>query len=1607
MIRKIVKYTLRVLAILLGVAVLLFAALYLPPVQDFIKGKAVAYVSEHFGMRLSVERLRLKFPLRLAVDDAEAVTDAGDTLFTCGSLRADVALLPLVRGEAVVRRFAFGDASFHLSDTTGGMDLKVRVRTFDLEADRIDLGAQTAHLPSIRLNGGDVRLTLNEALPDTAAKETPAAAPVRWRIAADRLTLDDIAFTMHTAPAAADLTARIATGTVDSCTVDLGAQLVAAAGLRIDRGRYAYLADTTAAPASPDVKAEAGDTAAALPWTIRADRVRLTENTVRYGLPDGVPAKGFDPNRIELFDLNLSLDSVFNRGAEVRAVLSDMTFTERSGWAVIGVGGRVVMDSAGYALRDFRLQTPASIVRAGVSAGAGIASMEPDAPVEAKLTATIGTADLFRLLEVNDTLRRVWSGRTLTFDTHLSGTLGEWRLHKLALAVPGVADFVAAGRVGSIAEPEKMTGKLTFGGALRDPQPAAMLLPDGIALIPMRFRGEAQAAAGSYRARLNVRAAEGTVDMEGAFTPRGERYAAEVRADSLPLFRFLPADSLGCATLAFKAEGNGFDFFSPQCSAQAELRIEQAEYRRFDYRNVELAVRLADQRIEGRLTGGNEGIEADLRLGGVLTAQRQEAVIDGVVSRLDFERMHFTTEPAAVSMRIGIRASAAGAGAYAAGIAIDSMQLKYGSFERRVARTTLSAEADTAQVRADATSGDLKLTFRSEAGIDSLVSAFARTAADIRTQIRAGEIDSDTLGRFLPPFRFEFRAARNNLLNDYLRSQGMGFGQASLTASAAAGRPFGIRAEVDRFSTRGIVLDTLTAGVGGRDGRLRYFVRLANRPGNRNRMGLIALYGHAAGNTAQVMLTQRDRGGRKGLDFGLRATLADSAVTVNLIPQRPIFGFSEWTVNDGNYLRYGFDQTLAADLRVARAGQSLTLRSVAEEEMPPGSIRLGLQGLDIAGALKLLPAAPPVGGRLGADLTFGMGDRLSAARGKLTIDTLRYDGRRVGDVALNLAYRADTVAGQQGSLALAIDRRTALTAAGSYCPTDSAAIIRLTADLSGIPLAAANPFLPEGSGTLSGWLKGHIEADGNLNAWQPVGSLRFDSTAVEVAAVGTRFGVTDTPIVLEGGRVLFRDFGLIAPNRHRLTVNGQLDLNDFSRMTADLRVEASDFQLVRVPRDKGSMVFGQASADLSARIRGPLDALDIRGDAELLTGTEITYVMRDSPMGIDKKSQNVVTFMAFDDTTTVYAVRPPAMLNLGGIDMLMNVAIDPEVQVSVYLSEDGQNRIDLTGGGHLTYSMNRLGDTRFAGKYELAGGRVRYSPPVISAKDFSITPGGFVSWTGDIADPSFAVRAAETVRTTVTMDDQTTRQVDFQIIIDISGSLENLDVRFDLAAPEDLTLQNQLASMTQEQRQNQAMSLLIYNTYSGPGTSAKVNTGNPLNSFIAKELNQWAQNSLKGVDLTFGVDSYDDPTAGPEGTRTDYSYKLSKKLFDNRVRITVGGKVSSGGDPNQNAAENLVDDISLEYQLTRRDNMYLKVFRETNFESILEGEVTETGVGFGVRKKVLKLGDLFRLTKEKKEAKAERRAERKVRREEQRRERQKQKEATEADRSAPTVETNR
>ena len=84
-------------------------------------------------------------------------------------------------------------------------------------------------------------------------------------------------------------------------------------------------------------------------------------------------------------------------------------------------------------------------------------------------------------------------------------------------------------------------------------------------------------------------------------------------------------------------------------------------------------------------------------------------------------------------------------------------------------------------------------------------------------------------------------------------------------------------------------------------------------------------------------------------------------------------------------------------------------------------------------------------------------------------------------------------------------------------------------------------------------------------------------------------------------------------------------------------------------------------------------------------------------------------------------------------------------------------------------------------------------------------------------------------------------------------------------------------------------------------------------------------------------------------TRTDYSFSLSKRLWDDRLRITLGGSVTSTGQRLESSA--VIDNASLEWRIVPTGSQYLRFFYERQYENILEGEVRKTGLGYGFRRK--------------------------------------------------------
>ena len=1584
--KRILKHTLRILA---AIVVVLFAGiglLYVPGVQDFACRKAVGPISRALGMELTVGQLRLGFPLRLSIEEFRLRNDA-DTLVDCGRLGLEVDPWPLIRREAVVREFGIDRLKVHYRDTATGFEMRVKAAQLGIEPVRALLRQEEALVGRIWLNDATVHLRTGITEP---VEEPDTSARPGWRIMVDELAVCDLLFGMRSVADDSELEVNLAEGAVEACRIALDSQQVNVTSIVLTRGDYLYLTasepsgNTTnespsaaGAPDSPHSGTKAADKAVAgntendasaadtpLPWTVRVGTLAMNDNQLTYGQAGHHPAAGFDPLNIQLTGLELAVDSLYNRGGDVALQLRQLAFAERCGLCVEQTRGRFRMDAAGVDLEDFELATADSRITARIAAGAGILQLNPATPLTADMTADVAVNDAQKLFPA---LPAALRNRQIGVDFTADGTLADLNRIGLTVSSPGHLQLTLNGRARQLLDPERLTASARFRGDLRRGAFLLQMLPDTAlrrrVTLPRRIglEGSASVSAGNYALRSELTAGAGRdeagrLSIDGRYETRQQRYEASIRCDSFPVGSFLPKDSLGRLDLRLLARGRGFDPYDAATEGCIRLEVDRAEYAGHDFGGLGLEADLADQQLTGRIEDRDSALRLSLGIEGRLTPERQQTRLAGRVGWFDLAALGLVREPIGGLFALEAEASATREKSYAARIALDSIRIRNSTGTDWIRPTSLSFETDTAATKAKLQSGDLQLAFFSPAALDTLRTALPRTIEELNRQIRAQRLDMDSLKPRLPDFGLQLTAGPNNILNNYLRTQHAAFRRLEMRGANCDTLPLALGLRVEGLTTGGIHIDTVGVSLLQQGARMHYALRMANAPGNLDHVAAAGLYGDAGGNTATMNLYQRDRSGREGLRSQINAAWNDSLVRLSLGPD-PQFGFEPWAVNPGNYLVYGFDRRLAADLDLTRGEQRFALHTLPEES-PLEGIRLGMAGLGIGSMLELLPSAPPVDGCLGADLALELGRDTLTLQGEVSVGELTYDRQRFGDIALKARYEQG--AAQRAEARLRLDTLEVLAAQASY-DKQAANPLDVRVEIPGLPLQRLNVFLPEEMLRLSGMLTARILASGSTERPRLDGALRLAGTELRVPMIGTSFRMAEDTIRIDQSRIGFDRYAILAPNRQPLTIDGAIDLADPQRMTADLRLRAADFQVVNVPRKEQTTVYGQAYLDLNTSVRGPVDALAVRGNVALLGGTDINYVMQSSPLEVKQQSQNVVQFVSFAEIDNREAFEELPPVRIGGMDIALNIDINNDVKAAVDLSTDGSNRIDLRGGGNLSYTMNPLGDTRLSGRYLLTGGTVRYSPPIIAQKVFSIRPGGYVEWLGNVADPSFNITAVESVRANVSSDGQDARSVTFDIAINIRNSLDNLEISFDLSAPEDLTMQNQLNSLTAEQRANQAMNLLIYNTYTGPGTSARVSAENPLNTFIQKELNQWAQNNLKGVDLSFGIDSYgqDDPN----GQRTDYSYRLSKNLFSNRIRAVIGGKFSTDADPTQNLKENLIDDISIEYMLDKRDNMYIKVFRHTGYESILEGEITETGVGFVIRKRISRLGDLFRSSK--------------------------------------------
>ena len=872
--------------------------------------------------------------------------------------------------------------------------------------------------------------------------------------------------------------------------------------------------------------------------------------------------------------------------------------------------------------------------------------------------------------------------------------------------------------------------------------------------------------------------------------------------------------------------------------------------------------------------------------------------------------------------------------------------------------------------------GDMNLQFRARSTLKELLEQSDEFVAILTKQIEDSRLDHAALRRVLPSAGMQLTAGQANPVSYFLKTKDITFNDFILRFGSTPTRGINGRTAVHGLRVDSLQLDTIFFTVKQDTSRMMLQSGVINGPKNPQFVFRSTLTGEIRSEDAELTVNYVDGEGQTGVLFGVNARpLTEgqgkgNGVLLNLTPAEPVIAYRKFHfVDNSNWVYLHKNMRVYANIDMdSDNGLGFRMQSDRNDSVSLQNMNVELSRLQLGELSEVLPYMPRLTGLFSAEAQYIQTPTSLQVSAEANIDELTYERQHVGDVGMGATWLpGDKGATHYLNTYFSYDNQEVLVADGMLTQKNGRDTLEVTTTFEHFPMKIANAFIPDQMVSFTGDIDGGVHIYGPLEKPKMNGDVTLDSVSVYARQAGARYWFDDRPVQVKDNQLIFDKFAIYTTSKNPFTIDGKVDFRNLERPTANLKLLAENYTLLDAPRTRESLIYGKVFVDLNATVRGPLDALTMRGNMNLLGNTDVTYVLTDSPLTVEDRLEGLVTFTSFADTASVSADEVPAM-SLGGMDMIMSVHIDNAVRLRADLSPDRSKFIELEGGGDLNMQYTPQGDISLTGRYTLSGGIMKYSLPVIPLKEFQINNGSYVDWRGDPMNPTLNLKATERMRASVADgDDGGSRVVNFDVSIAIKNRLDAPELIFDITAPDDATVENELQAMGAEERSKQAIAMLATGVYMNSGVKGGgLSMGSALNSVIQSQINSLAGSAFQSINASFTMGMEDRTAAETGDKQTDYSFRYSQRLFNDRVQIVIGGKVTTGANAT-NDAESFIDNISLEYRLDTSGTRYVRVFYDKNYESVLDGEITETGVGLVLRRKMDRLGELFIFKKKKKQ----------------------------------------
>ncbi|MDY3521613.1 translocation/assembly module TamB domain-containing protein [Riemerella anatipestifer] len=1314
--------------------------------------------------------------------------------------------------------------------------------------------------------------------------------------------------------------------------------------------------------------------------------------------------QGFDANHLNFKKLNVNITDFRMLNEELTGSVKKVELYEKSGLVVKNFKTDFAYKKNIAYLKNLLLETNNSILRdeavitynspQQLSSNIGSAGLA----INLK-NSKIGFSDLYLFapdLKKNEILKQ-YPKSVLNIDASLRGKVNDLNINALHISGLGSTILDISGQIKNVTNPNllnyniainelKTTKKDIQNLAPRNSIPSNIELPQTISL-----KGNARGNTFSILSHLNINTSLGNLrlDAYANLKPQNrEKYTILADADNIVLGKLLRNKDLGIFSGEIKANGVGFNPKTAQTSINGN--IKKFDFKGYRYTGVNLKGSLMTGRLTAHIMSKDPNANLDLKLAGNLN-KTSNIKLNGNIELLNPYKLNLYKEPLAISGKIDSDFSNINPDFLNGYILLENFKITHKDQTLPLQEIKLEALSTPNENKINLKSQVIDASIQGKYKLTQISDVFLKTLNNYYEFSPASKYKKN-----LEPnqnFTLNAKVKDDNLLRIFVPDLKYFDGGDITGAFDSNQQKIEFQADFPVVEYAEYKLSGLSLNINNSQEELRYRLGLTEVTNENLALHQLDLNGTINNNNIGINFSTKDS---KGTEQYALAGIFRNEKNINkfsFIPQGLMLNYDKWQVEEQNVIGFGKEGIFADNFNLTKGNSSISLQSQEQKLGSPLNISISnFKVEDITEMVKKdsLIASGSVNGNALVS-TFKPNLKVDA---DLNISNLKLKGNRVG----NLDIKANT------KVIDLIDTKIALTGEGNDVQLEGNYHLKkgdlgFILNLNNLSTKTLEAFALGNIKNGEGYFSGKLNINGTAQKPQIRGGIKFNNVGLEIAKTGTVFKNIEDEIRFSGQNIVFEQFKLRDTENNNLLINGDIQTEYFKKYAFNLDVNAKDFKLVNSEKDNDKMMYGVLSLDTNLRIRGNLDLPKVDGTLSVTDATDFTFILPQStPTKQDR--EGIVEFVdkaKFGLAKNEAADTLSSKNQLKGMDISVNIDIDKNAKMSLVIDKANGDFVKLQGQAQLTGGVSPSGRTTLVGVYEVHSGAYEISVNMLRRK-FEIKKGSTITWNGEPTEADMNITAIYTTET-APLDlvqqqlaglsprelNQYKQRIPFNTHLIMKGELMKPEISFDITTEDKnaavsstviLNTEQRLAQLRQETSElnKQVFALLLLNRFIGEnpfetssGISAESMAKQSVSRILSQSLNDLAGDLIAGVELNFDLESSDDYSTGERTSRTDLNVALSKKLLNDRLKVSLGSNFGlEGATRPGEQASNIAGDIMVDYMLSKDGRYLLRTYRKNQYQVALQGQVIETGLGFVI---TLDYNDLREILKKKKNKK--------------------------------------